>query len=267
MNILASRLLGYGYMKFIYAAVLTVLTISMPMAVTVVKAGNVGTVTLNAQSGVYPGLGGGEFTAFASQNYLGNYASGATYDGGQGAGFETFCIESGVEFSPGGTYYYTLGNVSQPGPPTGAGSGLPLSTGTAWLYYQFATGNLNAYASFDYTYGATRQADDNLLQAAIWYLQGGQTYGSYPSGGTGNIYYDAAVSALGAYANNPYTGTTVEVLQMWADAGDTVAAQNQLVLNGNGPAPDPPVPDGGMTIVLLGGALAGLRALPRKLFS
>src|SRR4051812_12489984 len=83
------------------------------------------TVTLNAYSGVYPGLGGGEFTAFTSQNFLSHYNSSATYNGG----FETFCIETGIEFSPGTHYSYTLGYISQPIPPTGAGSAIPLSQG------------------------------------------------------------------------------------------------------------------------------------------
>jgi hypothetical protein len=251
-------------MKLIHTAVLTILAASMPMTVTVVKAD---TVTLETYGGVYPGLGGGEFTAIGSQINLGNYAAAATYNGGQGLGFETFCIETGVEFSPGTQYYYTLGNIAQPIPAHGTGSAISLTTGAAWLYYEFGTGNLNTYASFNYTYGSTRQADDNLLQAAIWYLQGGQTYGSYPLGGTGNKYYDAAIAALGSSsANSAYTGTSVEILQMWVDLGDTVAAQNQLVLTGNGPPPIPSVPDGGMTVILLGGALAGLQTLRRKLF-
>lgn len=228
------------------------------LAVTVVKASNVGTVILNDSSTVYPGNGGGEFTANTSIDYTGNYASEATYNGG----FETFCIETGVEFTPGQKYYYTLGDVSQPIPAKGTGSALALTTGAAWLYYEFGTGNLD---NFDYTYGSGRKADDNLLQAALWYLQGAQTYGSYPNGGTGNIYYEAAVSALGGSVSDPYNGTYVEVLQMWADSDDTIAAQNQLVLTGDGPPPIPHVPDGGMTVILLGGTLVGLQALRRKL--
>lgn len=264
-------------MKLKHVAVLTMLVASM--AGIAAKANN--TVVLNAYSGIYPGIGGGEFTAYTSDSsFLANYNSAALVNNrgtwnGTSAGFETFCIETGVDFAPGNspwngpTYYYSVGSVSQPlSPPNSpSGSGWPLSIGAAYLYYEFGNG---ALAGFNYTWGAGRQADDNLLQAAIWKFQGGQTYGSYPNGGAGNIYYDEAVTALGALSLNPndaYTGTQVQVLSLWANSNDTGAAQNQLVLTGgSGPFPHPPVPDGGMTIMLLGGALVGLGAMRRKLF-
>jgi hypothetical protein len=231
-------------------------------------------VTLDALSGVYPGQGGGEFTAFTSVDYTGNYDSRATYNYGGNVGFETFCIETGVEFVPGNwggpTYFYTLGNISQPIPAQGAGSALPLSLGTAWIYYQFATGQLT---DFDYNYDSGRMADDNLLQAAIWALQGNQSYGSYPVPTTANnIFFKAALDAAGGLANalSPYSGSTVQILQMWENYDPTTQtyshpAQNQLVITGNGsPIPVPTVPDGGLTIMLLGAALTGLQFIRRK---
>jgi VPDSG-CTERM motif len=109
---------------------------------------------------------------------------------------------------------------------------------------------------FDYTSVAGRMADDNLLQAAIWYLQGGQTYPGYPTPITSNKFYIDATNALGDSVLDAYTGTSVEVLQVWANPDDTGPAQNQLVL----------VPDGGLTVALLGGALVGLQVLRRKMF-
>ena len=225
-----------------------------------------------------PGIGGGEFTAYTSDSsFLANYNSAALVNNqgtwnGTSAGFETFCIETGVEFYPGNwggpTYYYSTGPNAQPVSPPhqSSGSGWPLSIGAAYLYYEFGNG---ALGGFQYAWGAGRQADDNLLQAAIWAFQGNQTYGSYPNGGAGNIYYDEAVTALGALSLNPddaYTGTQVQVLSLWVNSDDTGAAQNQLVLTGgSGPFPHP-TPDGGMTIMLLGGALVGLGAMRRKLF-
>ena len=233
---------------------LTIAVASLAMGATQLHAGSIiGTVTLDADSGVYPGIGGGEFTAVTQTgpSYINNYAADATYSGG----FETFCLETGVDFTPGTTYYYSLGNVTQPVPVTGTGSATPLSAGAAWLYSEFAKGTLSG---FDYTYGSTRQGDDNLLQSAIWAFQG-QSYGSYPYGGAGNTYYDEAVTALGGVtaATANYTGTSVEILQMWTgtDMSSGEAAQNQLVL----------VPDGGLTVALLGFALVGLQGLRRKL--
>jgi hypothetical protein len=237
-------------MKLIRSSILTMLVAAMPMAVAVVKA-NPNTVVLDTTS-YYPGLGGGEFTAYTlPQTFLANYAPVATAFGG----FQTFCLETGVEFSPGTQYYYTLGSVTQPNPGNSQqGSGLALSQGAAYLYYQFGKDLLG---DFDYTPGAGRMADDNLLQAAIWYLQGGQTYGSYPVPTTSNNkFYADAIAALGGSVLDPYTGSAVKVLQVWINANDTGAAQNQLVL----------VPDGGLTVSLLGGALIGLQVLRRKFF-
>ena len=203
----------------------------------------------------YPGLGGGEFTAYTTQNFLGNYDPKATASGG----FETFCMETGVEFSPGQSYYYTLGTITQPTPGNPQqGSGLALSSGAAYLYYQFGKGLLSDY---DYL-GANRKLDDNLLQAAIWYFQGGQTYNGYPTPITSNKYYLDALAAFGGLsgAQADYTGSSVKVLQLWGKYENgrySDPAQNQLVL----------VPDGGVTVALLGGALIGLQVIRRKLFA
>lgn len=221
----------------------------MPLAVTLVKA-DPNMVMLDIISPYYPGLGGGEFTAYTSQDFTGNYAASALASGG----FETFCMETGVEFSPGTSYYYTLGTVTQPSPGVAQqGSGLALSQGAAYLYYQFGKGLMG---DFDYTPGAGRQADDNLLQAAIWALQGGQSYGGYPTPITDNKFYLDALNALPGTVLDPYTGSDVAVLQVWSNPDDSGAAQNQLVLVG--------VPDGGLTVALLGGALIGLQVLRRK---
>jgi hypothetical protein len=236
---------------------------------TALKAGQ---IVLDAYNGIYPGQGGGEFTAYTSQNFLGNYSPLATLSAGGGpylsgastTGFETFCLETGVDYTPGNwggqTYYYTLGNTTQPLPANASsGNGLPLSAGAAYLYYLFGTGHL---AGFDYTYGPGRQADDNLLQAAIWAFQGQQTYGSYavpsadPSSPNYDPYYAGAITALGglAGADSAYTGSEVEVLQLWSNSNDTGAAQNQLVL----------VPDGGSTAALLGIALSSFAIYRRR---
>jgi hypothetical protein len=237
-------------MKLIRSSILVMLVAAIPMTATMVRA-NPNTVVLDTTS-YYPGLGGGEFTAYTLPGtFLGNYAPVAQAYGG----FETFCMETGVEFSPGTLYYYTLGNITQPTPGLASqGSGLALTQGAAYLYYQFGKGLLSG---FDYT-GAGRMADDNLLQAAIWALQGGQSYGGYPTPITGNQFYNDAIAASGGSltdAEGAYTGSAVKVLQVWMNADDTGAAQNQLVL----------VPDGGLTVALLGGALIGLQALRRKL--
>ncbi|MGH7980837.1 MAG: hypothetical protein ACREE6_15780 [Limisphaerales bacterium] len=259
-------------MKLLNQIVLTGFVSScMLLAVTAVKADPdiVGTVTLDTESGVYPGLGGGEFTAFTSQNFAQNYygygsvgtgLNDAVYNSGSAVngtttGFETFCLETGVDFNPGATYSYSLGETTQPLSGVGKGSDMSLTAGAAWLYQEFATGGFTA-TQFNYAQGTTRKGDDNLLQAAIWAFQGGQTYSSYPSGDSGNEFYTDAINALGLnVATNAYTGSSVEVLQMWTlKDGKYTAAQNQLVY----------VPDVAETASLLGIGLAGIVLLQLK---
>jgi len=251
-------------MKTTKYAVLTLLAASLAGI-----SAKANTVTLNLTPG-YDWWGGGEFTANnTTQDFItGNYSSKAVLNGG----FETFCIETGVEFYPGRTYNYTLGSVAQPIPATGAGSAIPLSLGAAYLYYEFAKGSLSDFDYVDTLPNGTRANDDHLLQAAIWAFQGGQSYGSYPvPTQENNKFYTDAISALGGLtqadgANNGFYD--VEILQMWngTPGVGANAAQNQLVLAKNdGPVPHP-VPDGGMTVTLLAGALVGLVAMGRKLF-
>ncbi len=79
---------------------------------------------------------GGEFTAYTSpQSFLGDYAAVSQV----GGGFETFCVQTAVDFSPGTTYNYSL-SLQSIGSPGGAVGGLPgtpdnypLTEGTAWL--------------------------------------------------------------------------------------------------------------------------------------
>ena len=239
-------------MNMIRISIVTVIGAVVPMMVNVVKA-TPNQVMVDTIPNYYTGNGGGEFTAYTTPgSFLGNYAPGAIVN----QGFETFCMETGVEFSPGATYYYTLGNMTQPTSGGGQGSGLNLTAGVADLYYQFAKGTLVGFDYTDLSVGGGRQTDADLLQSAIWLLQGGQTFGSYPSGN--NKFLTEAILLAGgtlADAEADYTGSTVQILQLWSNSDDTGAAQNQLVL----------VPDGGLTVSLLGGALIGLQVLRRKL--
>jgi hypothetical protein len=216
-------------MKIIRTAVLMFLAASIPMAVTV-KANSV-----VLTQGSYSYDVGGEFTATTSQSFLNNYVPSTIVNGG----FETFCIETTVDFTPGSTYSYNLSNTDS--------QGRQLTEGAAFLYYKFAKGTLTGYV---YNNGAQRQTDAGLLQAAIWWLQGNQTYsdGNYQIPNTSNNpFYALAVNTLGSInatnANNGKYG--VDVLQMW---DGRTPAQNQLVL----------VPDGGLTAGLLGMGLVGM---------
>src|ERR1017187_3068385 len=60
--------------------------------------------------------------------------------------FQTFCIETGEEFSPGSTYNVTISyDIKYDGGLFPSGS--PITIGTAYLYSQFAAGTLFGYRS------------------------------------------------------------------------------------------------------------------------
>jgi hypothetical protein len=257
-------------MKVKKIAYLTILAAATPLVGN--RALALPTVLLYDLPGVNPGGGGGEFTAVTSTGVLNPYgpANLANANNTGATGFETFCAETGVEFTPanwggGGPYYYTVGQVAEPsaGGPQSSGAGQPLTQGAAWLYYQFATGELGK--NYGFVYGGAASAagatSDDELQAAFWFFQGHQTYGSYTP--PGDPFYTDAITALGGVGGtaldpnqDPSTGSLafpVGIMQLWDANGN--AAQNQLIM----------VPDGGMTATLLGVGLLGVQALRRKL--
>jgi hypothetical protein len=254
-------------MKKITSTVFTVVAVSIALTATMAKAVN--TVTL--YKGSYSYSVGGEFTAITSQNYLGNYSSSAeqseTMNGKSVTGFQTFCLETGVPFTSGKSYSYTTGLSTAPDGGA-AGSGISLSVGAAYLYYEFGTGNLTGYNYANTGKGDSRVTDAGLLQAAIWWFQGNQTYSGFVGSKghpsiTTDPFYALAISALGSLANamSAYTGTSVEVMQLFNSNG--TPAQAQLVLTGHTtPSAQPSsVPDGGMTAALLGLGLVGMFAI------
>lgn len=221
-------------------------------------APNVMGLSVDLQQGAYSDGVGGEFVAAAPAgdpglaNYLQYYSSLDQYTGNNGYyGFATFCIEYNEEFTPGDTYSVTLGPNAMYGsnPPNGD----PISKGTAYLYYLFATGN----QSFGYNWNpANRAASAGQLQQAIWWLEGEGPSGP-PAEDPSNIFENLVVSTFGSAAaamadnNNSYP---VEVMVL----GQPGQVQDQLILTGN-------VPDGGTTLLLLGAAFGGIALFKRHI--
>ena len=192
-------------------------------------------------------------------------ANGTQMNAGFGGqiGFQTFCIEYNENIALGGSYAASIsggsiyGGVAGGIDPDGAG-GLPstdlISVGTAYLYSQFATG---ALAGYTYANGAARAASAVMLQQAIWYLEDEITLGAAQK--TANIFLQSAITLFGdgtgvgvggAKANN--TIYSVKALNLGGSAPNQ--AQDQLIM----------VPDGGLTVTLLGLGLGGLALLRRK---
>ncbi|MBI1176254.1 hypothetical protein GC207_02315 [bacterium] len=142
--------------------------------------------------------------------------------------FQTFCIEYSEEFYPGTSYSVGFSqNAMYGGQPTG---GDPISIGTAWLYSQFASGNLNYPAPannpsyvYDYTFGSGRSATAGDLQAAIWWLED-------ESHGVRNSLIDLVESVLGrndtTIKDNANGAYGVYALNLGAPG----AVQDQLVI-------------------------------------
>jgi hypothetical protein len=221
---------------------------------------------------------GGEFTAFSSTlGVPAGYSSLATFTmtsgssgyslpGGDGAGsigdtpfvgqtgFETFCLEDQVDFYVGQSYNYTIGYAIQQ-------TNGSLTAGAAWLYEQFATGQLSGY---DYSDDSAHLTDAGELQSTLWYLQGEPADPSvFPNDasdpfttlvenhfGGGAAGLAAAQATITSASNDPYD---VEVLELSNSSG---IAQDQLIYTG--PAH---VPDSATTLGLLGISLVGLVSL------
>jgi len=194
------------------------------------------------QNGAYSFSVGGAFNAFTTQNFAQGYAAPAK----AGGGFQTFCIETTVDFDPNTLYTYNLSTKDS--------FGRNLTLGAAYLYSQFALGTLPGY------FGTSDQsAQAELLQAAIWGLQYGQTWSGFPDYLT-DPYFMMATNAAGGIAaaeaanNGAYH---VEVLQIWdspTQHDDAHARQNQLVF----------VPDTAWTAALLGAGAASLAVVSAR---
>jgi hypothetical protein len=166
--------------------------------------------------------------------------------------FQTFCIGSQVDYTPGSTYSYQISGTVQP--LSGVGSPGYVTWGTAYLYNQFLSGAAG--------FGGSLTADD-ALQAAIWELQnqslGGITFsGPLNTTAVNQFLTDAQNAAttagVGSDGNNANGAFGVYALNMYS--GSTYV-QPQLVQVPTPPTPTP-VPEAS---TVFAGAFAGLMLL------
>lgn len=243
-------------MKKLLLVLLVVAAMASPAWAGQIQVGYLGSAYGPHQTGQ-----GGEFTFNPLQGWLDVSAYGQyTKNIGVAGTFQTFCLE-GTENLDGYANTYTgvlntdavYGNTN---PPTSD----PLSVGTGWLYRQFATNDwtmgLVYGASYDYT-NPGRSVDPgssaDLFQKAIWWLEGekGITYSA------ANPFMFAVVSKFGTQAGAKADGAAqygVFALNLWTSTRGAV--QDGLYLS---------VPDGGATLMLLGGALLAVGALRRRI--
>lgn len=152
--------------------------------------------------------------------------------------FITFCLEEFVHVDLDKAYSYTLGG------PIVLDQGDTISEGTAWLYESFIKGTLVGYAPDD----ATHNTNAGVLQKAFWTLE--DEFDWSP-----NAYVDLAVAHFGslAAAKADYTGSTVEVMNLWGPEREDVQSVLHLV------------PDSGVSVALLGLGMLSLAFVRRKL--
>jgi len=125
------------------------------------------------------GFGGGEFMIYSGDSpglLLGNnqYSTKTKQRDGRSESFQTFCVEineyikSQMDVWVSTTHTDgTAGSHAWKG-GNNTNSGDDLNPQTAYLYYQFATGNLSNY---DYDPSGNRKKDARQLQKAIWLFE------------------------------------------------------------------------------------------------
>ncbi|MCX7867057.1 MAG: VPDSG-CTERM sorting domain-containing protein [Limisphaera sp.] len=212
------------------------------------------TVTVSRTAGYYDTTyGGGEFTLKGSPWANPAHYSSKTLVAG---GFQTFCLELNEGIS--GQPFAAELSLTAINGGLGGGTPDPLSIGTAWIYKQFAEGNL---AGYNYTPGAGREASARALQETIWWLENEQG-----DPGAGNPFRNLILAKFGTVAAaradyDPSTaGFNVRVVNMYGidkitGQPDYTAKKQDMIVY---------LPDGGMTLVLMGGGLLGLAILRRK---
>lgn len=222
---------------------------------------NAQTYTLKMHSDVNPG----KYTVDPIgdlESVLANYDNKAKVIGSSitDTRYWTFCLEASQYFAPNKIYNASPSlatDSSGPGPSLAD----PISVGTAYLYKQFATGNLDTLASgFSYTNVATGGLK---LQKTIWWLEG-ESGGELDAdlGNLLNLTFGVSSGSNGYLAN--YTGSEVGVLnltQYTGQGGDSLSGtqrQDNLVFWGSPTVPTPSVPDGGTSVLLLSLSLGGL---------
>ena len=209
------------------------------LSLAALAAGSAFSQTVTLSTGPYGFGNGGEFNAVFNSVPLSPVA--LTNSGN----FEVFCLEHSENFSPGGTYYFTIDTFAIAGGGGAVGGQDPLDETTAFLYDAFISGTLPGY-DYANTFGM-RSVNAGALQNAIWYIE--QEVGTLDSADA-VTFYNFAQGGIGRGLGD------VRVLNMYTLDGDghQVNAQSQVFK----------LPTPGTTALVGLAAAAGLRRRRRR---
>ncbi len=233
--------------KILIASALAMLVVATNVVADTVQIGYLGSAY-----GVYQAGRGGEFTVLPDSDlaWVLQFYDNSTKNVGVAGTFQTFCVEQ-LETINGypATYAVVLNTEAVYGGKYPNGD--PLSVGAAWLYHLFQNQQLPGYL-WDTT--DNRRASATDLQNALWFLEG-------EGGSLTAAYSTLLVKKFGSIANAEVDNNgqyPVMVMNLW-DVGyvgvDGHQHQDLLVC----------VPDGGMTVVLLGMGLSCLAFISRRI--
>jgi len=229
-------------------------------------------LTITRIAGYYPTLGeassGGEFNI--SGNDLTTYINGYPQSSpalvklvNSGIGIETFCIEKSETINLGSQYSFSIDPYAVKGGGGAQNQQDPVSVGAAWLYRQFVEGTLSGY---HYDPSSGRATSAGQLQTTIWWLEneGSDPTDSNPFRKLVNDYFTGLANPWVDYFF--YHGQLIDALYFGVEAINLKDSlnndrQSQLIYVGGGHTF---VPDGGVSLMLLGLALGGLSLLRRK---
>lgn len=200
---------------------------------------------------------GGEFSVLTSDpGLLSSYSPLALNP--DGTRFQSFCLETTEEIADATVGYGPFSGTIDKGAVNGGYSGGnpdPISLGTAYLYYKFATGQLN----YDYANAVSRLSDARLLQDCIWFLEGeyAGAYGPNSVFNTSNKYYQIVSGLFGGSVTSDANGE-FGVYALNLVTRDGVQVQSQLIY-----LPEPSTVVAG-ALLLLPFGVSTLRILRKK---
>ena len=264
---------------------LTLLSVSslgfLSLQTNAASTGTISTTAGYSLTGTY-----GEFTLDTSNPTLDTSGYSALTKGvdGSASSFQSFCLERETAIGFGQTLQVVINTSALPGGQgTGGTIGYdPISQGTAYLYKEFATGQLSGYNYTDLTGGARSRAESARdLQITIWALENEVDFDN-----TGNpvnplsfinpYYKELLDSEFGdgngtltatefatAKVNNDYSVYEVRALNI-TDPLDVTDPNRQDQLYYGGPSLLP-TPDAGSSLLLLGMALGSIGFFQKRL--